>query len=317
MSRLSSFHTSLLVLSVCAICIFPDILPVLAAGKPARSKPGQPRLTEAAVVAREVEFKITPQGVLKLHLFLPPGSKPADRRAAMIFFFGGGWKSGSFTQFVPQAEYFAGRGLVCACADYRISSIHKTTPDLCVEDAKSAVRWLRSHAAELGVDPGRIIASGGSAGGHLAAATWLVPGFDSPEDDRSVSCKPDALVLFNPALNLTNIDGREIPDAGGRNIAREISPTLFLSKETPPAILFFCTADKLAAHGREYVARAGTLGVRAELWTAAGMPHGFFNRSPWTEVTAKKADEFLASLGHLAGEPTIKLPAGAPDLERE
>lgn len=315
MNRPPPFHTSLPVLYLCAVCIFPDILP--AAGKRAASKPAQPRLTEVAVVAREVEFKTTPQGALKLHLFLPPGSGPADRRPAMLFFFGGGWKNGSFTQFVPQAEYFAGRGLVCACADYRISSIHKTTPDLCVEDAKSAVRWLRTHAAELGIDPGRIIASGGSAGGHLAAATWLVPGFDAPEDDRSVSCKPDALVLFNPALNLTNIDGREIPDARGKNIAREISPTLFLSKEAPPAILFFGTADKLAAHGREYVTRAATLGVRAELWTAADMPHGFFNRSPWTEVTAKKADEFLASLGLLSGAPAIKLPPGAPDLKRE
>lgn len=288
-----------------------------AADTKSAGKPPAPKLTSEPCVTREVEFKTTPQGVLKLHLFSPAGVKPADKRPAIVFFFGGGWKNGSFTQFVPQAEYFASRGLVCACADYRISSIHKTTPDRCVEDAKSAMRWVRGHAAELGVDPGKIIASGGSAGGHLAAATWLVPGFEAAEDDKTISCKPDALVLFNPALNLTNIGGAAIPDANGKNIAEEISPTLFLSKDTPPAILFFGTADKLGEHGMEYASKAKELGVRAELWTADGMGHGFFNKSPWTEVTAKKADEFLISLGYLKGEPTIKLPSGAPSLKRE
>ena len=298
------------------LVLFNICVVAVTAAQPSK-KPPAPRLTEVPCVTKEIDFKKTPQGILKLHIFSPADMRPADKRPAIVFFFGGGWKSGSFTQFVPQAEYFASRGLVCACADYRISSIHKTTPDKCVEDAKSAMRWVRAHAGELGVDPDKIIASGGSAGGHLAAATWLVPGFDAEEDDKTVSCKPNALVLFNPALNLTNIDGREIPDANGKNIAKEISPTVYLVKDTPPAILFFGTADKLGAHGREYAAKAKEFGVRAELWTAADMGHGFFNKSPWTEVTARKADEFLASLGYLSGEPTIKLPANAPSLKRE
>src|SRR4029079_14661005 len=98
--------------------------------------------------------------------------------------------------FVPQAEYFASRGLVAACADYRIESQHKTTPDKCIEDAKTAIRWLRAKAGDFGVAPDRIVASGGSAGGHLAAATALLPGFDAPGENPSVSCKPNALVLF-------------------------------------------------------------------------------------------------------------------------
>ena len=298
-------------LVLCNICIIAD-----CQAQPAK-KPAAPKLVEAQCVTLDVTFKETPQGILKLHFFSPFGARITDKRPAILFFFGGGWKSGSFTQFVPQAEYFASRGLVCACADYRIASIHKTAPDKCVEDAKSAVRWMRGHAAELGIDPDRIIASGGSAGGHLAAATWLVPGFDAGEDDKSISCRPNALVLFNPALNLANIGDHPITDADGKDIAKAISPTVFLTKDTPPAILFFGTADKLAGHGREYVAKAKELGVRAELWTAAGMPHGFFNKSPWTEVTARKADEFLSSLGYLSGEPTIKLPANAPALKRE
>jgi acetyl esterase/lipase len=253
--------------------------------------------------------------VLYLHVYYPPDWKATDKRPAIVFFFGGGWKNGSHTQFVPQSEYFASRGLVCASADYRIESKHKTTPDACVEDAKAAVRFMRANAAKFGIDPDKLIASGGSAGGHLAAATALVEGFDAKDDDAKISCKPNALVLFNPALNLTNIGGRSMTDASGNDIAKPLSPTLFLKKGTPPTILFFGTADKLIAHGEEFLEKSRKLGNRVELHTAADMPHGFFNRSPWCEVTARQADVSLASLGYLQGEPTIKFLAGAKALE--
>lgn len=165
-----------------------------------KSKKGPPaKLTTADIRSEQQLYRKTPQGELFMHLYYPPDWKGSDRRPVIVFFFGGGWKNGAYTQFVPQAEYFASRGLVAACADYRIESKHKTTPDACVEDAKSAVRWLRGNASKLGIDPDKLIASGGSAGGHLAAATSLVEGFDAADDDKSISCKPNALVLFNPA----------------------------------------------------------------------------------------------------------------------
>ncbi len=303
----------LLIAAAAACVFFPASTP---AQQKQRGKAPPVKLTTAAVKASEQVYKKTPQGELLMHLWSPPDAKPGDKRPAILFFFGGGWKSGSFTQFIPQSEYFASRGMIAAAADYRISSIHKTTPDKCVEDAKSAMRWLRAHAAELGIDPAKIVASGGSAGGHLAAATALLPGFDAPGDDPSISAKPCALVLFNPALNLTMIDGRQVLDGEGKDIAKPLSPTLFLGEGAPPAIIFFGTADRLSAHGREYLARARQHANRAELHTAADMPHGFFNRSPWTEVTAKQADEFLASLGLLSGPPAIQLPENAPSLQR-
>ena len=82
--------------------------------------------------------------------------------------------------------------MVAASADYRIESIHHTTPDKCVEDAKSAVRYLRQHAVELGIDPDKIVASGGWAGGHIAACTALIDAFDADTDDKNIPAKPNA-----------------------------------------------------------------------------------------------------------------------------
>jgi arylsulfatase A-like enzyme/acetyl esterase/lipase len=283
---------------------------VLLAG-PAAAQKGKFKLTDAPVKTTDFVYKKTPEGELTLHGFFPADWKPTDRRPVVVFFFGGGWKNGSYTQFVPQAEYFASRGLVALSADYRIESKHKTGPEKAVEDAKSAIRWVRANADKLGIDPDKVVASGGSAGGHLAAATAMVAKFDSP-DDPKVSAKPNALVLFNPFLNGT---GRTIKGTDGSNVADAISCTPNLVRVTPPAAIFFGTKDPMLGQGKEYVAAAMPLGVRAELWTADGQPHTFFNRPPWLELTTRKADEFLASLGYLKGEPTIKLPADGPKLE--
>jgi acetyl esterase/lipase len=283
-------------------------LSLLALGLSACPGPAQrqrPTLTDAKVLTADHVYKKTPEGELLLHCFLPADWKPSDQRPVIVFFFGGGWKNGSFEQFAPQSRYFASRGIVAISADYRILNKHKTKPDRAVEDAKSAIRWVRANAAKLGIDPEKVIAGGGSAGGHLAAATALVTKFDAA-DDAKASAVPNALVLFNPFLNGT---GRTIEGSDGSNIAEAISPTLYLKKGAPPTILFFGTSDALANHGREFIAKAKPLGVRAELYTAEGLPHGFFNRSPWCEATARQADLFLTSLGYLKGDPTIAGPA--------
>ena len=72
-------------------------------------KPGAPKLTMAEIQTAEHVYKKTPQGDLLLHCYLPPGWKSSDKRPVVVFFFGGGWRNGSYTQFIPQAEYFASR----------------------------------------------------------------------------------------------------------------------------------------------------------------------------------------------------------------
>src|SRR6185503_3489625 len=101
----------------------------------------------------------------------------------------------------------AARGMVAVTADYRVGSRHQAKIVDCIRDAKSAVRYLRANAARLGIDPGRIAAGGGSAGGHLAAATGVIAALDEPAGNPAISSRPDALVLFNPALVLAAAPG--------------------------------------------------------------------------------------------------------------
>jgi acetyl esterase/lipase len=266
--------------------------------------PGQERPQEAV---KTFTYKKTKQADLDMVVHFPPGWKETDRRPAIVFFFGGGWENGTIRQFEPQAEYLAGRGMVAARADYRVKSRHGVTPRECVEDARSAVRWLRQHAPTLGVDPDRIVAAGGSAGGHIAACT-ACPGLDAAGEDTTVSSRPNALVLFNPVLRF---DPQLLQRIGNDEaVGKAISPTLHLTRDFPPTLLFYGTDDRLLTQGEEFMKRSMELGHQAELFTADGQGHGFFNRPPWRERTLRRADEFLASLGYLRGEPTIQVPAG-------
>jgi acetyl esterase/lipase len=239
---------------------------------------------------------------LNVYVFKPKDWKASDKRPAAVFFFGGGWANGSPAQFEPQCLHFAERGMVAITADYRVKSRHGVTPVECVTDAKSAVRWVRAHAAELGVDPGRIAAGGGSAGGHIAACTGVVPALDEKGEDVSVSAKPDALLLFNPAIDSGLLEKR----LGER--AAEILPAKHVKAGDPPTLIAHGKADTTVPYAgvEAFAAAMRKAGNSCDLVGYDGQGHGFFNYRPREAAggemyrdTLKKADDFLVSLGYL------------------
>jgi acetyl esterase/lipase len=288
-------------------CFIAASILLVTAALPAQEQAAT-KIPGTSQATREFTYKKTPHAELKLLVDVPDDWKATDKRPAIVFFFGGGWKNGTTKQFEDQARYLASRGMVAARADYRVKSRHEVTPEKCVEDAKSAVRWVRQHAAELGVDPQRIVSSGGSAGGHLAACTALTSGLEAEGEETAVSSRPNALVLFNPVLKFVGTESLEERVGGNKQLSEQISPTLHLTRDTVPAILFFGTEDRMIEQAHEFLARSKELGHRAEMMTAEGVGHGFFNRSPWKERTLRRADEFLASLGYLQGAPTVEAP---------
>ncbi len=269
--------------------------------------------------ARVETYKRVDGVELKMWIYQPENHRPEDRRPAIVFFFGGGWRGGTPAQFAPQARYLASRGMVAFLADYRVASRHGAKVTDCVEDAKSAVRWIRAHAARLGIDPDRIAAAGGSAGGHLAAATAIVPDLEAKGEDQRVSSAPNALVLFNPVLVLAPVEGGPEWPKEKAEMLREraggdptlVSPYHHLRKGLPPAIIFHGKADKTVPYetAEFFCRKMKSLGNRCELVGYNGADHGFFNygRGDGTAYfdTLRRTDRFLASLGWLKGEPTL------------
>jgi acetyl esterase len=260
---------------------------------------------------------------LAMEIYLPPGHKPTDRRPAMVFFFGGGWNSGTTKQFAHQAGYLASRGMVAIAADYRVYSRHQARVVDCIADAKSAIRWTRANASRLGIDPDKIASAGGSAGGHLAAAVATLDNFDEPGEDKSVSSRPNAIALFNPALNLapeafgpqaeskSKKDKRTPVAARLGATAAEVSPTVHVKAGVPPAIVFHGEADMTVpyAQAKEFTERMTAAGNRCELVGYPGKGHGFFNvgrgDGQGFPDTLRRLDGFLGSLGYLQGAPQV------------
>ena len=187
-----------------------------------------------AALAEKILYKNTPQEALYLYLLRPLG-KSEKALPAIVYFTGGGWVNGNVEDQIPNAAWFRDHGMIGIEADYRVKSRHGTSPVECIQDAKSAMRYVRAHAKELGIDPNRIIAAGGSAGGHLAACTFI-DGGEAIGEDLTISSKPNALVLHNPVLG--EGFGKEFFDEHP-----EFSPILHIKKGWPPTILSNGTKD--------------------------------------------------------------------------
>ncbi|MHB9108113.1 MAG: alpha/beta hydrolase [Armatimonadota bacterium] len=259
-----------------------------------------------------ITYKHTDGFDLTLHAFFPPDHDRSSRRPAIVFFFGGGWVGGTPTQFYPHCDYLAARGMVAMSAEYRVASVHGTTPYQCVTDGKSAVRWIRQHAAELGIDPDRLAAGGGSAGGQVAAAAGMCNSFDDPAEDQAISSKPNALVLFNPVFD-NGPDGYAHERVKDR--WQEFSPLHNIAAGAPPTIIFLGTEDHVlpVPTAEEYQRCMATAGSRCDLRLYPGEKHGFFNyrdgSNPYYSATLYEADRFLVSLGYLDGEPAMQSAA--------
>ena len=245
---------------------------------------------------RQLVYKKVGNRELKLHVFQPDGWKASDTRACFITIHGGGWTGMGPERMFSFADHFAKLGLVSISVQYRLASAKtNTTVFDCVKDVRSAVRYVKTHAGELGIDPNRIIVSGGSAGGHLAASTAM---FDVNEDsdDLSVSPAPNALVLLFPVID-TSKEGYGNARIGER--WKELSPAHNVRLGLPPTITFHGTGDtttpfKGAQIFHEAMLKAGN---RSELVIHEGGDHGYLMRTqPLYDECLAKTDAFLKSL---------------------
>ncbi len=260
-----------------------------------------------AVDHKQVVYKTVGDVKLIMHVFRAKDLNVETPQPAVVFFFGGGWVGGNPKQFFPHCQYFATRGMVAMAAEYRIRSKHGTTPFECVEDGKSAVRWVRANAKKLGIDPTKIVAGGGSAGGHVAACTGVIEGFNTQGEDADVSSKPNAMMLFNPVTDTTKL-GYGSSRLKGRE--KEISPNHHVVKGIVPTIIFHGTADTTVPfeNVERFTRLMNEAGNECKLVPLKGQKHGFFNftgnRAAFRD-TVRAGDKFLVEQGILLGKPTL------------
>lgn len=276
---------------------------------PAAEKRAARRAADETPPGKVYAYKQSAGKPRQMEIYFPANHDPATVKVpGVILFHGGGWSGGSLSQFRAACHYLASRGLVAATAEYQMLSkadaaklpAGETKKRVCVTDAKSAIRWFKQHAGELGIDPARIITGGGSAGGHVSALATLNPGLNDPGDPKGVDTSVVAYLWFNPAFTAADSEDPEI------DVLRYLKPDI------APAIAFFGTEDKGWLPGWEAAhAKLKSLGnTTTELWLAEGEGHSFFNRDPWRTLALIAADRFLVRRGLLGGEPTLTPPAG-------
>ncbi|MCY3018531.1 MAG: alpha/beta hydrolase [Planctomycetota bacterium] len=288
---------------------------------------------------KELIYKTAGGTKLKLFMFAPADCKPGDKRSAVVCIHGGGWRAGDARSFFPHARYFAARGAVGFSLDYRLLKPDGPTVADCFSDCKSALRYIRSHAAELGVCPTEIAVLGDSAGGHLASALGTITEFDDPADDRTISAVPDAMIPCNPIVDMTEggwikfaIGGEALdknpppealqPAAPQLQLARQLSPLFQVRPGQPPTLLMHGLNDTVVSpkQARAFAAAMKKAGNRCDLQLIEGARHAFIvtgYTAPESVVVSaiRQADQFLISLGWLSGQPTLAVssPPAWPD----
>ncbi len=287
-------------------------------------------LLEATPPMQEMVYKTTKDTLLKIYFIKPADAKPGKKYPAIIWVHGGGWTGGTASTFFPHAKYFALRNAVGFSIEYRLVRYGGTGIAECLEDCKSAIRFIREHATELNIDPDKIIVLGDSAGGHLAAALGTIDGFDDIADDLSISAKPNAMVLYNPCVDMTvyplvkNIFSNTIQNTKTLDsasitpeqwqLARSFSPISYAKKGQPHCLILHGLDDKVipCEQSVRFTDAMNKAGNDCKIILLSKTRHAFvvpkYTATEAQVVAAiTEGDKYLTSLGYLKGGPTLRV----------
>jgi acetyl esterase len=216
---------------------------------------------------------------LVMDVYLPPGESTG---MGVIVIHGGRWMRGDRTD--TPADEIAAQGHVAFSVDYRLAPEYPYPA--AIEDLQTAVRFVRENAGEYGIDPAKIWAIGGSAGGHLAALLGTLGEGPTTEGARIA-----AAVSWSGPMDLERLStsSRGLEEAATQFVGcsradesscatalREASPITHLDPSDPPLFIANGTAEPIPFDQAVVMARAADeAGVQADIWTIQGDVHGF------------------------------------------
>ena len=233
---------------------------------------------------------------LKMDLILPFGPKDQPL-PCLVWINGGGFLTMEKSAFIPHLVRFAEHGYIIASVEYRLSN--SCVYPAMLRDVKSAIRYLRAHAKDFGIDSERIAVMGESAGGYLAAmagATGNTRKFDLGENLDQSSAVCAVVDYYGPSGILSN--SREPERATDKLIPKDIPVTeeekhavTFMDENTPPYYLLHGTDDPLVPCelSEKFYSEMLEKGVKADLTVIEGAGHAdprFYQKSTDEKVLA-------------------------------
>jgi acetyl esterase/lipase len=244
---------------------------------------------------------------LLLDVFYPKDKKAG--RTAFIMIHGGGWRSGDRSQHYALAQALAIKGYVCFTPEYRLST--EALFPAGVYDVKAAIRWVRVNAAKYGVDTGKIVIGGFSAGGELAAfmaTTGNMPLFEGVGCNEGTSSAANALVDLDGTLSFLHPESREGNDTKSTSAGtywfgysktdqpelwKAASPLNYVSAQTPPTLFINSALPYMHAGRTDYIKFLTEKGIYTEVHEFENSPHSFPLFNPWFTPTVNHIDAFL------------------------
>jgi acetyl esterase len=334
------------VFTICATCLALGVDPLAA--EDAKRPDGRPIIesrppsTGATPPPASHIYQTFGERNLQLAMHYPPAWKPDDRRTAVLFFSGAHKvqpdKNGKLPPLaaeraerglpvvnrgpgenhVPFCDAFARRGFICMRVEYRTRGKDGVLPGEDIADAMTAMRWVRSHAGLLGIDPDRVVAAGGSSGGYLAASLFAFEDrFPVAAGEAPVSARPNAIILYSPLVDWLEVGSMSesflVVLNGDKELGAKISPARHWRKDCPPTLVMVGTEEPPFLTVKAFAEKWQAAGAAMELFVADGGKHGFFAQPAWVEKTRARTDEFLSAHG-LEPEPSPpkKVAASAP-----
>lgn len=232
---------------------------------------------------------------LKADIYEQKGEVQNGRKPAVLLIHGGGWSAGSRTEFMELAKWLAQQGAVPIAIDYRLTANGAQWPAQ-AQDVEEAVWWIRENASKLHIDPNRVVAIGGSAGGHLAA--WL--GTTDRRNDNGTPSRANLVVsIWGPwDLTVSNIrqDAKNMIGAlMGNQDPQLASPLAYIDSHSAPALVIHGTQDSLVPPDQSIRAcdALRTAKVTCELILLEGVNHQFTNSEDVAKLAIRVKD-FIA-----------------------
>jgi pectinesterase len=238
-----------------------------------------------------------------------PSAKTKQKRTAIMFIYGGGWRSGNRTQHYPLAQRLAALGYVCITPGYRLST--EALYPAAVYDLKSALRWIHANAKKYNIDTTKIAVGGFSAGGQLAAllgTTIYDAAFEGKECNVKYSSAVQAIVDLDGTLSFVHPESGEGDDSKKTSAAtywfgyskkdnpklwEEASPLAHVNKNTPPTLFINSSVERMHAGRTDFINVLSKYNVYSDIKRFEDAPHSFPLFNPWFEQTVKYIDEFL------------------------